>query len=339
MNKILLWTSVLLFMLKVNVCAQEISVRYLEVVNLEGKWKLMIGDDKTWAAPGYNDSSWEKVDVPANWESQGFYGYDGFAWYRKQFTLNEAFKDASLMLFLGYVDDVDEAYINGFEIGHKGAFPPHFWTAYNSERRYNIPREYLNFGGVNTIAVRIYDAQLDGGIIGGDIGIYQRKQELAFDVNLDGFWKFAKGDNMDRKNPGFDDSDWSEISVPGIWEDQMAGNYDGFGWYRKKFNVPASMAGKRYVLMMGKIDDIDEVYINGKLVGETGEIRDNPFRIRFNGEYAQQRYYYLDEDALIPGAENTISVRVYDGGGEGGIYEGPVGLVELRRFVSYWRKH
>ena len=339
MYRILLYISVIMFMFQAQIKGQQPDEHYLEVVDLEGEWKLMIGDDKTWAAPGFNDSSWERVEVPSDWESQGFYGYDGFAWYRKQFRIGSDFRDASLMLFLGYVDDVDAAYINGVEIGHKGSFPPHYWTAYNSERRYKIPNEYLNFGGTNTLAVRIYDAQLDGGIIDGDIGIYQRQSDLPFDIALDGYWKFAKGDDMDRKDSGYDDSGWDEISVPGIWEDQVAGNYDGFGWYRRKFNVPASVAGKRYVLMMGKIDDVDEVYINGELVGKTGEIHDNSYRIRFNGEYDQQRYYYLEESDLIPGAENTIAVRVYDGGGEGGIYQGPVGLVELRRFVSYWRKH
>jgi hypothetical protein len=336
MRKIL-YILVLCSFFLIKMMGNEPENRYMKIVNLGGKWKLMIGDNPKWKDPGFDDSDWESVKVPSNWENEGFYGYDGFAWYRKTFTLPAGFEKSTLMLFLGYIDDVDAAYINGHEIGHMGSFPPDYWTAYNSERRYKIPNELLIFGGQNTIAIRVYDSQLDGGIVGGDVGVYQRFSDLEPDVDLEGYWKFSLGDDLARAKPFYDDSQWTQIAVPGIWEDQVTRNYDGFGWYRKQFKVKASMRGKRYVFMLGKIDDLDEVYINGKMVGKTGEIYNNPSRIHLGNEYAKPRYYYLNEEDLVPGEINTIAIRVFDGGGEGGIYRGPVGLVELRKFVNYWR--
>ena len=310
---------------------------YHQILNLEGPWKMMIGDDPARALPDYDDRTWEDLYVPSNWENQGFNGYDGYAWYRKTFVLSPKYKDASLMLFLGYIDDVDEAFINGKPIGHKGSFPPDYWTAYTTERKYIIPKGLINFNGHNTIAVRVYDAQIDGGIVRGPVGIYQRHSDLSPDIDLEGYWKFHKGDDPEWANSAFKDDNWDQIAVPGIWEDQLDRDYNGFGWYRKSFKAPASKEGKRYVLMLGKIDDLDEVFINGKKVGHTGEIHNNPHAINVYDEYSRPRYYYLSEDDIVSGAVNTIAVRVFDKHGEGGIYSGPVGLIELRRFVSYWR--
>lgn len=332
--------NILVFILfSFSVLGNGTDERYSQTINLQGQWRFMIGDNMRWSAPGFNDSGWESIIVPSNWENQGFPGYDGFAWYRRQVTISDSSKGSSLVLFMGYIDDVDEVFFNGVRIGHKGSFPPNYWTAYNAERRYVIPSELIKFNQPNSIAVRVYDAQIDGGIVNGRVGIYVRHRALKPDVDLEGYWKFKTGDNMEWANKGYDDKNWMQIYVPGIWEDQVARNYDGFGWYRKQFKVNASGSGQRYVLMLGKIDDIDEVYINGRLVGKTGKIYKNAYQIQHSKEYSRERYYYLNPEDIIPGQINTIAVRVYDGGGEGGIYTGQIGLVEMKRFVNFWREN
>lgn len=308
-----------------------------KIADLKGNWKFMIGDNPQWASEKFDDASWEEIMVPSNWENQGFPGYDGYAWYRKEVFIADDYKNQNLQLELGYIDDVDEVFVNGVKIGQKGSFPPNFWTAYNSERKYLVPSALIHFNQPNVIAIRVYDSQLDGGIIRGKIALYSRNYDLPLDVNLEGLWKFSFGDNKSWINPGFDDSKWKTIIVPGIWEDQVSSGYDGFGWYRTQFKVSTTAKGKRYVLLMGKIDDWDQVYLNGKLVGHTGDMKDNEYQNHPGNEYQKSRYYYLDADDLLPGQINTIAVRVFDKGGEGGIFEGPVGLVELQRFVTYWR--
>ncbi|MBN1116402.1 MAG: hypothetical protein JXA77_04330 [Bacteroidales bacterium] len=317
--------------------AYNIDVDYERVISLKGEWKFMIGDNMKWAGSEHNVSDWENIYAPSTWEDQGFPGYDGHAWYRKDVVIPENLNGFSLVLYLGYIDDVDEVFLNGVKIGKKGSFPPNYWTAYNTERKYIIPSDIIKFNQKNTIAVRVYDSQLQGGIVKGDIGIYTSKNDLPMEVRLEGQWKFRLGDNFAWKQSGLDDGDWRTIIVPGYWEDQVANYYDGFAWYRKTFKAPASMSGNRYVLLLGKIDDLDQVYLNGKLVGGTGFSTEN--KVSPNGnEHSYDRFYYLNAEDIKPGAINTIAVRVYDRGGEGGIYSGAIGLVNLKDFVAYWRK-
>jgi sialate O-acetylesterase len=93
--------------------------------------------------------------------------------------------------------------------------------------------------------------------------------------------------------------------------------------------------------MIGKIDDIDQVYINGTLVGSTGEFRtDSRFDDPATGqEYNAFRGYYLPEGLLKKNQKNVIAVRVFDSGGDGGIYEGPVGIITQTKYIEYWKKN
>jgi hypothetical protein len=315
------------------------------VINLEGYWKFSIGDDTAWASPDYDDKDWEEIKVPSTWENEGYYGYDGFAWYRKTFEIPGDSENRDLYLILGYVDDADETYFNGTLIGVSGGFPPYYLTAYNALRKYYIPKQ-LNKKGKNTIAVRVYDIQLEGGIIKGPVGIYSvehRKSsssDLVPDINLTGTWKFETGDNPEWKEKKFNDSHWKNIFVPGVWEAQGFGGYDGFAWYRKTFKLPAEYANTKMVLLMGKIDDIDQTCINGNLIGETGDWDFEKIPRSFNeyNEWMKFRAYYIPDGILMPGKENTISVRVYDGMVDGGIYDGPIGLITQKEYAEYWEK-
>lgn len=310
------------------------------IVNLRGYWKFTIGDDMKWADPNYNDYDWEEIKVPSSWESEGFHGYNGYAWYRASFDLPDKADNYSLYLYLGYIDDVDEVYLNGNLIGKSGSFPPDYSTAYNSERSYPIPQKYLNGKEDNVIAVRVYDAQLDGGIVHGDVGIYTYSKAMNLDINLEGEWKFRTGDEKQWKDPSYDDSHWESIFVPGYWEARGWKNYDGFAWYRIKFYLPKEYKDEKLILVLGKIDDIDEAYINGEFVGSTGTMYDDPSKIDYNsrGEYKQFRGYYLSRNILKPGEENVITVRIYDGYMDGGIYQGPIGLITQSKYREYWKR-
>jgi len=68
---------------------------------------------------------------------------------------------------------------------------------------------------------------------------------------------------------GFNDSGWDNTNVPGYWEENDI-DHKGTVWYRKKFNVPASLAGRQASLQLGTLVDSDITYINGVYVGSTG---------------------------------------------------------------------
>ncbi|MBN1299850.1 MAG: beta galactosidase jelly roll domain-containing protein [Melioribacteraceae bacterium] len=318
-------------LLSMHISAQEWS----RIERLNGYWKFSIGDDPDWSLTDFDDSNWEDIRVPSSWENEGYHGYNGYAWYRKSFMIDDDINSSTIYLQLGYIDDVDEVYLNGQMIGSSGSFPPDFNTAYNAFRKYPIPASKLSISGKNVIAVRVYDTHLAGGIVSGDIGLYVKEYELQPDYSLEGEWKFHINDDKEWASPEFDDSEWTTINVPGLWEPQGYKDYNGFAWYRITFDVNRSLSDEKLVLLLGKIDDIDEAYLNGELIGATGNMYDDPFFISFSSEYSESRGYFIPQELLNSGT-NVLAVRVYDGYIGGGIYEGPIGLITQSKYKKYW---
>lgn len=85
----------------------------------------------------------------------------------------------------------------------------------------------------------------------------------------------ADEEGLQNGNPiwakaAYNDQDWKEIRVPGLWEHHGLTGLDGVVWFRKTVfidQVPAD--GSQCQLVLGKIDDHDQTWINGTLVGET----------------------------------------------------------------------
>ena len=98
--------------------------------------------------------------------------------------------------------------------------------------------------------------------------------------------------------------EWRPINIPGYWEDQGLKDLNGVVWYRKEINIPASMTGKPAKVFLGRIVDADELYINGKRVGNTTYM------------YPQRRYP-VPADVLKAG-KNIFVIRVTNNTGKGG---------------------
>lgn len=304
---------------------------FAQVIKLRGEWKFRIGDKSMWSNPKYDDSDWDNIIAPAAWEEEGFNGYDGFAWYRKKFDGTNLEKGESYYLNLGYIDDCDEVYVNGTLIGVSGTMPPKFKTAFNSERKYTLPSEVINFAGDNIIAVRVFDVTLGGGIIDGDLGIYRSAKNRML-VDLSGLWQFAKTRN---EKPLDGDAEWTKMMVPSAWEHQGYYRYDGYAWYRKTFTLPANFSEKdeEIVLMLGKIDDFDKTYLNGKLIGKTNDGED----YGESRSFEKRRVYTIPDGLLKKGSANVIEVLVEDMGNVGGIYEGPIGITTRTAYQRYFK--
>jgi hypothetical protein len=291
-----------------------------QVLNLNGYWKFTLGDDLAYAAPSHNDSSWEKIYAPANWENEGFRGYDGFAWYRKEFDASSISDLENLYLSLGYIDDADQVFINGKLIGYSGSFPPNFQTAYQALRVYPISNTILEKGKKNVIAVRIYDVVHEGGMVSGSLGFFSPNQNNNF-LSFEGLWKFKEGTRKSWQDPALDDSNWSSIMVPATWKSRDYWFNYREAWYRRTFNLPQQFKGKDLVLLGGKIDDFDQIYINGELIGTTNDGRE----YGSSDSYQVLRKYKIPA-GLLKERGNTIAVKVIDLGNNAGIYEGPVGI-------------
>ncbi|MFC1569589.1 sugar-binding domain-containing protein [bacterium] len=307
-------------------------------VNLRGKWRFEVGDNPEYAEVNFNDSDWEKIRVPDQWEDQGFPGYDGYAWYRTTFKISNKLQNKVLSLHLGYIDDVDKVYINGHFINGRGSDEPNYISAYNQRRVYRIPNHVLEFGGENVIAVRVFDEWGVGGIVSGRIGIYSQKS-ANITMDMSGNWKFHKGDNLLWAAMDLDDSEWETLIVPGFWENQGLWGMDGYGWYRTKLTLPQTMKNEKLILFIGAIDDADEVYINGEKVSSKGKFPGENFKEYNRRFYNQERFYYIPNHVIQWGKENVIAVRVWDSGGDGGIYRGPVGLTTRKEYHKFRKSH
>ena len=294
-------------------------------VDLNKLWKFNIGDRQAWSSPNYDDSGWEYIRVPSDWENEGFNGYDGYAWYRIHIDGSQLDRKQTYSLLLGFVDDVDQAYFNGELIGQSGSFPPRYKTAYESNRKYPIPTSAINFGGNNVIAVRVLDEALNGGIISGNVGIYRSIYNEKLAQQLYGKWKFTKRDREEYNSVNLNDDYWETLLVPSFWDNQGHRSLDGVAWYRKTFELDFALdPNKTYYLSLGKIDDFDATYLNGKFVGSTNDTQ----RFGESGSFDRLRYYKIPRGLLNQRGKNVIAVRVIDIGYNGGMYEGSIGIME-----------
>lgn len=145
---------------------------YAQVVT-EGRFK--VGDDPAWSRPLFDDSSWDVISLSTNWDYQGYKVPDGFGWYRIHMVIPSSLRKESaygdrIILDMGFVDDCDEAYLNGVKIGASGSIPPEeYRSQWNTRRRYEVPSRIVNFDRDNVLAVRAYDGGAPGGFY--DTGI------------------------------------------------------------------------------------------------------------------------------------------------------------------------
>ena len=308
--------------------------------SLEGQWRFEVGDNARWSDPDFDDSRWTSIKVPSAWEDQGFPGYDGYGWYRIRFTVPQDWMGQALFLFLGHIDDVDETYVNGHFVGFSGSFPPGYITAYDVPREYYLPGEYLIPGKENVLAVRVYDSEMTGGIVRAGyqkhIGIYGDPTMIVPEVSLRGEWSFMPGDREEWAEPGYDDHAWHPVFVPAYWETQGFRGLDGFGWYRTRFKISPALAGKTLVLLLGKIDDADQTFLNGHLIGKTGAMPPGQFHMG-SDDYERLRAYTIPSSWLSESGDNLLAVRVFDGFLHGGIYSVPVGVTTREHYLA-WRR-
>jgi len=230
---------------------------------VKGEWKFNKGDNLDWKNPDIDDSSWQIVNLPSTWEQHSNYTQDNvYGWYRREVDIPAELIGKDIYINLGKIDDVDETYFNGVKVGSMGSFPPNYITAWDAVRHYKIPHEIIHYGGKNLIAVRVFD-----GIIAG--GIYEDGVKIAEGI--------------------------FESTCPG---GSGAGYINaGIGWYRKTFNLPLNIQGKRVFIEFDGVYMNSDVWINGIHLG--------------NRPYGYSSFQYELTPHLKFGQEkNVLAVRV-----------------------------
>lgn len=87
-------------------------------------------------------------------------------------------------------------------------------------------------------------------------------------TSLDGLWRFHIGDNPAWADPNFDDSTWPLIRSDAPFTKQGYPAFTGYAWYRFKVDVPGD--GRPAALLLIRIANGYQLYINGKFIGSGG---------------------------------------------------------------------
>jgi len=116
---------------------------------------------------------------------------------------------------------------------------------------------------------------------------------------------------------GYDDSKWPKMMIPCYYDnDNYVGTFDGAVWFRKWVDIPEEWQEKQLILSLGPIDDMDETFVNGELIG----------RSMGAGQYNIPRFYKIHPGLVRPG-KMLIAVRMVDDGNAGGICGRPEQLM------------
>lgn len=94
-------------------------------ISLNNNWKSIVNDSNPNAyKASFDDSEWHSVDVPHNWDK--YHGYlrklhgnlHGYAWYRKNFSLEKSPEKKRYFLFFEGVGSYATIWVNGKQVGY-----------------------------------------------------------------------------------------------------------------------------------------------------------------------------------------------------------------------------
>lgn len=119
-------------------------------------WKFILNDSVDYKNTTFDDSKWQGVDLPHDWSVKGQLspslasctGYlpGGIGWYRKNLVVPQDKKGQKVFLYFEGVYNRSEVYLNGHLLGKR----PNGYISFSYDAT-----PYINFGGNNTIAVRV----------------------------------------------------------------------------------------------------------------------------------------------------------------------------------------
>ena len=138
-----------------------------------------IGLKSNWAAPDLDDSTWREVQLPGGFAELGVPETPAVAWFRKEITLPDPLPQGRALLFLGSVERMDTAFINGQQVGASA------WV--ENPRVYPI-RDGVLKPGRNIVVIRVLKTRPDGGFLGKPEELHLQLGDHA-SIPLAGKWK------------------------------------------------------------------------------------------------------------------------------------------------------
>ena len=124
----------------------------------------------------------------------------------------------------------------------------------------------------------------------------------SYDQSLTEGWKFSpdphdQGLKSQWYASGYDDARWRAIQTGDSWQQQGFPDYQGIGWYRRSFRVPATLPPAVY-LYIGEVASAYRLFVNGQEVPHS------------HVQWPRRLTYADVTTALHPGQHNVIALRV-----------------------------
>ena len=314
------------------------------VAKVPTKWEFHLDADRKpmerssqfheYSASDFGDAEWADIEIGRPWAEQGYADYEGGAWYRAKLTV-AADRVRPVQMYIEGKYRAIGVYVNGRATAFHGST-----NITEQPLIVNIGSMAVR-DGENTVALYVYGGTNMTSI--DRINVYQpifdwaspslkkgADQQYSSYANspvvipyshkkvskVPTQWKFRLDERLDERRlnplldreyaaPGFDDSEWADISIGQAWEAQGYAGYNGGAWYRTQIKVDAK-EGQPVHLAFGGVDQHATVYVNGHWVGEHNK---------------WSRPFILDiSDQVMRDGNNTVALYVFDGEGMGGIY-------------------
>lgn len=132
-------------------------------LSLVGQHAFQLGDDPAWAEAEFDDSDWQQMTVPQDWDAAGIAFGEWIGWYRIHFSFEDWMANNAGVL-LGPISDADEVWLNGKLIGRAGTIGTSYETSALMPRLVSLPAEQLR-NGDNVLAIRVMRVYYSGGIM------------------------------------------------------------------------------------------------------------------------------------------------------------------------------
>ncbi len=124
-------------------------------VLFNSQWKFAKSDIPNAKEVGFDDSSWETIELPHTWnnidgqDGGGDY-YRGIGWYRKQYNFLSEFSDKKIFIKFEAANIITDLYVNGVHAGqHKGGYAAFTFDV----------TELVNFEQENVFAVKVDNSE------------------------------------------------------------------------------------------------------------------------------------------------------------------------------------
>ncbi len=248
--------------------------------------------------------------LPQFWEDAGLAGFDGGVWFRKTFELPASWAGRDILLSLGPVDDRDTTFVNGARVGSL--------SQWDAPRTYKVSASLLK-PGVNTIAVRVLDTGVGGGIYGKpeQLKIETLDGSRMAPISLAGEWSYRVSVALADLKSQPPQQGGNDFSVPVIRYNGMIAPLLPFAikgaiWYQGETNVGRAAQYER--VMASLISDWRARFESGDfpfLVVQLAsflERRDAPV----DSEWARLREAQLHVSRNVPHSGLAVTIDIGD---------------------------